>query len=98
MEKALPAFGGFRRAGVLWQAVEDARRDLDGMLHPALGKTGMGADALNGNGDAVSGEGFVLDVARGFAVDGIGEIGAELVQVDLVDAAADLLVGREQEF
>ena len=33
----------------------------------------------------------------GFAVDRIGEIGAELFQVDLVDAAADLLVGREQD-
>ena len=32
-----------------------------------------------------------------FAVHGVGEVGAELFQIDLVDAAADLLVGREQD-
>ena len=32
-----------------------------------------------------------------FAVDRIGEVGAELLQVGLVDAAADFLVGREQD-
>ena len=32
-----------------------------------------------------------------FAVHRIGEVGAEFLQVDLVDAAADLLVGREQD-
>ena len=36
-------------------------------------------------------------VPGGFAVHRVGEIGAELLQVDLVDAAADLLVGREQD-
>ena len=35
---------------------------------------------------------LVLEMAGGFAVDRVGEIGAELLQVDLVDAAADLLV------
>ncbi len=38
-----------------------------------------------------------LDVTCGLAVHGIAEIGAELVQVDLVDAVADLLVRREQD-
>ena len=33
----------------------------------------------------------------GFAVDRIGEIGAEFFQVGLVDAAADLFIGREQD-
>ncbi len=34
----------------------------------------------------------------GFAVDGVGEVCAELFQVGLVDAASDFLVRREQDF
>jgi hypothetical protein len=67
------------------------------MLHLALGKAGMGADAVDGDGGDVGRKGFVLDVAGGLAVDGIGEIGAELLEIDLVDATADLFVGREQD-
>ena len=67
------------------------------MLHAALGKARMGADALDGDGGAVGGEGLVFDVAGGLAVDRVGEVGTELLQVGLVDAAADLLVGREQD-
>ena len=36
-------------------------------------------------------------MAGGLAIDGIGEFGAELFQVDLVDTTADLLVRREQK-
>ncbi len=36
-------------------------------------------------------------MAGGFAVDGIAELGAELLQVDLVGAAADFFVGGEQD-
>ena len=97
MQKALLAFGGFRRAGVFGQAIDDGRGDLDRMLHLALGKTGMGADALDGDGGAVGGKRLVLDISGGFAVHRIGEVGAELFQVDLVDAAADLFVRREQD-
>ena len=57
----------------------------------------MGADALDGEGGGIGGERFVLDIARSFTVDGVGKIGAEFLQVDLVDAAADLFVGREQD-
>ena len=97
MQKALLAFGGLRRATVLRQAVDDGGGDLDRVLHLALGKTGMGADAFDGDGGAVGREGLVLDIPRGFAVDRIGKVGAELFQVGLVDAAADLFIGREQD-
>ena len=97
MQKAFLALGGFRRAGVLWQAIDDGGGDLDRVLHLALGKAGMGADAFDGDGGAVGRKRLVLDIPRGFAVHRVGEIGAELFQVDLVDAAADLLVGREQD-
>ena len=57
----------------------------------------MGRDALDGDGGAVGREGFVLDIPGGFAVHRIGEVGAELFQVGLIDAAADFFVGREQD-
>jgi hypothetical protein len=43
----------------------------------------MGADAFDGEGGGISGEGLVLDIARGFAIDGVGEIGAELFRSTL---------------
>src|SRR4029077_14799430 len=92
VQKALSAFGGFRRAGRLRQALDDRRGDLDRMLHPAFGKPGVGADAFDRDRDAIGAEGFVLDIAGAFTVDRIGEIGTELFQIDLVDAAADFLV------
>ena len=57
----------------------------------------MGADAFDGDGGGIGGEGFVLDIPGGFPVDGVGKISTELLQVDLVDAAADLFVRREQD-
>ncbi len=50
MQKALLAFGGFRRTGIFRQAIDDGRGDLDRVLHLAFGKTGMGADAFDGDG------------------------------------------------
>ena len=97
MQKAFLALGGLGRAGVFRQPVDDGGSDLDRVLHLALGKARMGRDALDGDGGAVGREGFVLDIPRGFAVHRIGEVGAELLQVDLVDAAADFLIGGEQD-
>ena len=97
MQKALLAFGGLRRAGIFRQPLDDGGGDLDRVLHLALGKAGMGADAFDGDGGAVGRKRLVLDIACGFAVDRIGEVGAELFQVGLVDAAADLFVRREQD-
>ena len=45
----------------------------------------------------IGGEGLIFDLAGAFAVDRIGELGAEFFQVRLVDAAADLFIGREQD-
>src|SRR5450631_4281241 len=91
MQEALLALGRLRRAGIPGQALDDGRGDLDGMLHLALGKTGMGADALDRDGGAIGGEGFVLDMSGGLAVHRVGEFGAQFLDVDLVDATADFL-------
>ena len=42
MQKALLAFGGFGGTGVFRQAIDDGGRDLDGVLHLALGIAGVG--------------------------------------------------------
>src|SRR5260221_1411780 len=97
MQKALLALGGFRRAGLFRQALDDGGGYLDRVLNFALGKAGMGADAFDGDGGGVGGESLVLDIPRGFAVDRVGKIGTEFLQVGLVDAATDLFVGREQD-
>lgn len=57
----------------------------------------MGADAVDGDGGAVGGERLVLDAARALAVHRVAEIGAQLLDVDIVDAAADLFIRREQD-
>ena len=46
---------------------------------------------------AVGRKGLVLEGAGRLAVHGVGEVGPELFEIDLVDAAADLLVRREQD-
>src|SRR6202007_388984 len=98
MQKSLLAFGGLRGAGIFGQAIDDGGGDLDRVLHFAPGNTGVGAYALDGDGSGVRRKRLVLDIPRGFTVDRIGKVGAEFFQVGLVDATADLFVGREQDF
>lgn len=93
MQEALLAFGRLGRAGIFGKPVDDRGCDLDRVLHPALGKARMRADALDDDGGTVGGKGFVLDMAGAFTVHRVGEFRAELPQVDLVDAAADFLIG-----
>lgn len=70
---------------------------LDGVFHSVLGETRMDRHARDDNIDAVGREGLILDMAGGLAIHRIGIIGAELLQVDLVDAAADLFVRRKED-
>lgn len=86
MQKTFAAFGGFR-GDILRQPVDDAGCDLERVLHLSFGEARMNADALNGDGDAVSRERFVLKMARAFAVDGVAESCIELVEIDLVRSA-----------
>ena len=96
MKEALASLGGFRRL-VPGQPVDDRRGDLDGILHAALGIACVDGDAADRDLDAVGGEGFGLDRSGRASVHGVADIGAELCKVDLVDPAADLLVGGEQQ-
>src|ERR1700753_1341642 len=97
MQKALPALGGFRCAAAFRQSIDDGGGDLNRMLNLALGKARMRADALDSDGGDGGRESLVFDIPRVLAIKSIGEVSAELFQVDFVDAAADLFVGREQD-
>ena len=92
VQKALLARGRLRRAALLGQALDDGGGDLDRVLHLPLGIAGMGADAVDGDGGPVGRESLVLDAAGALAVHGVSEIGAQLLQIDVVDAAAVILV------
>ncbi|MND60955.1 hypothetical protein D3C80_521980 [compost metagenome] len=96
MDETVAALGRFRRH-VLRQFCDDVAGDADGVFHLAIGKAGMDRDALDQDVGAIGREGLVLDRARRLAVQRITEIGAELLQVYLGDAAGDFLVGREED-
>ena len=57
----------------------------------------MDRHAFDRDLDRIGGEALVLDRAGGLAVHRVAEIGAELLEIDLVDPAADLLVGGEED-
>ena len=97
MQKALLAFGGFGRAVSLGRRSTMAAAILIACSILPLAKPGWVLTPSMVMDGAIGGESLVLDIARGFAVDGVGEVGAELFQVGLVDTAADLFVGREQD-
>ena len=45
----------------------------------------------------VGGERLAVDLAGAAAVERVGDVGAELLQVDVIDAVADLLVAGEAD-
>src|SRR5262245_9284465 len=97
MQKTLPALGSLRRAGVFGKAINDGGCDLYRVLHFAFGEARMRTHTFDRDRDAIGRERLVLDRAGGLAVDRVSEIGAEFFQIDLVDAAPDLLVRSEQD-
>ena len=74
-----------------------ARRDLDRVHHPALRVAGMRVEAVERHRHRVGGEALDLDLAAAAAVHRVGAARAEPRDVEVVGAAADLLVGRERE-
>ena len=72
-------------------------RDADGVAHLALGVAGMDVAALDADGSRGGVEVLELQLADLAAVDRIGVVGPEFRHVELHDAPADLLVGREAD-
>ena len=93
------AVAALRRLGrhVLRQLRDDIASDPDGVFHLAVGEARMDRHAFDRDLNRIGREALVLDRAGGLAVHRIAEIGAELLEIDLVDPAADLLVGGEED-
>ena len=72
------------------------RRQPDRVDHPPLRVSGMGVEAAEGHGHRVRREALVFELAAAAAVERVGADGAEPCDVEVIGAAADLLVRRER--
>ena len=97
VEEALFSFSGFGAEAVFWQRGNDVRGDLDAVFHMAFGHAWVGTYAGDADAGTVGAEGFVLQLAELFSVDGVAEVGAEFFHVHGVDAPADLFIWRKQD-
>ena len=76
---------------------DDVREQLDGVDEPALRRSRVDADAPDREPELVRRERLDLELAEARAVERVGEVGAEGVEVEVVGALADLLVDRERD-
>ena len=97
MHESFVALGGLRRQRVVGQALEEGRRELDRVDHPAFRVAGVRVEAVERDRDRVGGERFHLELAPMAAVHRVGAARAEARDVEMLRAAADLLVRREPD-
>ena len=57
----------------------------------------MSRDPMNGQRQAVRRESFVFDIPPFLPIQGIGPIGPQRCQIQVVDPSTDFFVHREQE-
>ena len=92
---SLPPLGRLGREAVLRQAGEDLPGDLDRVHELATRPAGMDRAPVDAHADLRAGERLGLQLAGGRAVDRVGGDGAEALDREVNDAAADLLVRVE---
>ena len=95
VHEPLAALGRLGRERVGRQALDEARCELDRVHELALGAAGMDADAGERDLELDRRERLVLDLADDRPVDRVGEVRAEVLEVEVVGAVADLLVDGE---
>ena len=96
VQEALAAVGRFGRDGPR-QPGQEIGRHPHGVGHPALGDRGMDVHAADGHFGQVGREGLHVDHVGPLAVERVAGHGADLRQIEMIDAAADLLVAGEAE-
>ena len=72
-------------------------RHVDGVDHLGLGIARVDVAALDLDPGACGVEVFILQLALHAAVHRVGEVGTEGLDIEIIDAAAHLLVGREAD-
>ena len=93
----LAPLGRLGRERVPREGGDHVREQLDRVHEPALRRARVDADALDREPELVGGERLDLELAEPRAVERVGEVGAEGVEVEVVGALADLLVDRERD-
>ena len=98
MDEPLASLGRLGRAVVLRQPLDDAARaSLIAFTIFPFDVPGMDAVPFDPDPHLGGGERLVVDAADLGAVERVREVGAELLDVEVVDAAADLLVDGEAD-
>ena len=97
VDEALAALGRLGRERVRGQARDEPRGRLDRVDELPFRGAGVDADAVEGHLQLDCRPGLVLDLADDRAVERVGEVGAEVREVEVVGAAPDLLVDRERD-
>src|SRR5882724_537642 len=97
MNETLASLRRLRRALVPRQALDNPRGELDRVDHLPLRRTRMDAVALDPDADLRSREGLVVDTTDLRAVEGVREVRAEFLDVEVLDAAPDFLVDGEAD-
>jgi hypothetical protein len=97
VNEAVAPLGGLGRAVAFRQPLEQPRSELDRVDHLPLRRARMHAEPFDADAHLRRGERLVVDPSHLGAVERVAEVGAELVDVEVVDATSHLLVDGEAD-
>ena len=97
MDKALAAVGRLRGEAVPRQLVEERAEDLDRIDDHSLPDARVGVDPGDGDDGEIGGKRLGVDLSGAEAVEGVADDGADAPDVEMLRAAADLLVAGEDK-
>ena len=97
VDEALALVGRLRREAVARQPDDDLRGELERVHELALRPAGMLGAPVDGDDEARRRERLVVQLAGGRAVERVRRLGAEALDVEVVGARAELLVGVEAD-
>ena len=97
VDEALALVRRLRREAVARQPDDDLRGQLERVDEPVLAPAGMLGAPVDGHDEARRGERLVVQLAGGRAVERVRRLGPEALEVEVVGARAELLVGVEAD-
>ena len=97
VDESLALVRRLRREAVARQPDDDLRGQLERVHEPVLAPAGMLGAPVDGHDEARRGERLVVQLAGGRAVERVRRLGPEALEVEVVGARAELLVGVEAD-
>ena len=97
VQEAFAVVGRLGRQAIARQPGDEIGRRPDRVGHPPLGDRRMDVHAADGDHGQVGRKGLHVDLVAAVAVERVADRGADLGQVEVIDAAADLLVAGEAD-